>query len=101
MRILNSLVATGWKNNSKFVPQCATVAYEAASNEQIAFWDVLKTLLAVRQRNEIILLYLPLEKPQSKYCIQFRALHLKTDVYQVEIEESSRNDQPRRQDRMN
>lgn len=71
--------------------------HEAASKVGITFWDVLRTLLAVRQKNEIILLYLPLEKAQSKYRIQFRALHLKTDVYQVEIEESSRNDQPRRQ----
>lgn len=45
----------------------------------------LRALLDVRQRNEIILLYLPLEKPQWKYCIKFGALHLKTDVYQLEI----------------
>lgn len=45
----------------------------------------LRALLDVRQRNEIILLYLPLEKPQWKYCIQFGALHLKAGVYQLEI----------------
>lgn len=83
----------------KIIPslQCVTIAYESASKEQIKFWDVLGALLAVKQGNEIILLYLPLKKPQLKYCIQFRVLHLKTDVYRVEIEESSKNNQPGRQ----
>lgn len=43
------------------------------------FGRFLRALLDVRQRIDIILLYLPLEKPQWKYCFQFGTLHLKTD----------------------
>lgn len=58
---------------------------EAAAKVQSHAGMYLRAVLDVRQRKEIILLYLPLKKPQWKYCIQSGALHLKTDVYQLEI----------------
>jgi len=79
-------VESGQKKNGYNMPQThVSQQNEAAAKVQISCWYVFKSSVGCKTEKEIILLYLPLKKPQWKYCIQSGALHLKTDVYQLEI----------------